>query len=293
MKLFLTLTFCFSLTLTAFAQYPATNIYVMNMNRVGNDHFKFTDPIFLNSDNKGGYNNQPYFMDDNRMLVTSQRDDKQTDIYMYNFENLTVTQLTNTPEMSEFSPAQIPNENAISTVNIEVDGKTQRVWKYPMKQNATGSVMTEKVENVGYYDWIDDNRMAMFIIDNPNHLEIVNVNTQRSVRYATNIGRCMKQLSNGDLCYVQKSEEGEWFLKRLDIRNLDIVTIASTLSECEDFAILPDDTILMGKGDKLYKLNADRDKQWSMVGDFKSFNINKITRISITENKIAIVADSL
>ncbi len=276
------------ITIASYAQYPATNIYVMDMTRVGQDYFKFTDPIFLNSDNVGGYNNQPSFIDDDQLMVTSQRDGKQTDIYVYNFQNLKVTQVTNTPEVSEFSPTMIPNENAFSTVNIEKDGKTQRMWRYEFDVEKEGSVLTKDVENIGYYEWLENGKAALYIIANPSNLEIINVNTQKTVRYATNIGRCVKRMSNGDLCYVEKSESG-WILKRLDIRNLDIVTIAPTLIDCEDFAILPDDTILMGKGDKIYKLRADDEKQWSIIGDFKNFNVKKITRIAVSKGKIAFV----
>ncbi|MGB0984916.1 MAG: hypothetical protein ACPG19_12785 [Saprospiraceae bacterium] len=276
------------ITIASYAQYPATNIYVMDMTRVGQDYFKFTDPIFLNSDNVGGYNNQPSFIDDDQLMVTSQRDGKQTDIYVYNFQNLKVTQVTNTPEVSEFSPTMIPNENAFSTVNIEKDGKTQRMWRYEFDVEKEGSVLTKDVENIGYYEWLENGKAALYIIANPSNLEIINVNTQKTVRYATNIGRCVKRMSNGDLCYVEKSESG-WILKRLDIRNLDIVTIAPTLIDCEDFAILPDDTILMGKGDKIYKLRADDEKQWSIIGDFKNFNVKKITRIAVRKGKIAFV----
>jgi hypothetical protein len=283
-------TFLFAMiTIASYAQYPATNIYVMDMTRVGQDYFKFTDPIFLNSDNIGGYNNQPSFIDDDQLMVTSQRDGKQTDIYVYNFQNLKVTQVTNTPDVSEFSPVMIPNENTFSTVNIEKDGKTQRMWRYEFDVEKDGSLLTKDIDNIGYYEWIDDTKAAVYIIDEPNNLEIVNVNTQKTIRYATNIGRCMKKMSNGDLCYVQKEKTG-WLLKRLDIRNLDVVTIAPTLIDSEDFEILPDDTILMGKGDKLYKLRADDEKQWSIIGDFKNFDIQKITRIAVSKNKIAIVA---
>ena len=123
------------ITIASYAQYPATNIYVMDMTRVGQDYFKFTDPIFLNSDNIGGYNNQPSFIDDNQLIVTSQRDGKQTDIYVYNFQNLKVTQVTNTPNVSEFSPMKIPNQRAFSSICIEEDGKTQRLWEYTYGNN--------------------------------------------------------------------------------------------------------------------------------------------------------------
>ncbi len=292
MKKITTILFGLLFTLSAFGQYPSTNIYALDMVRLGQDYFKFVNPIFVNSDNRNGYNNQPYFLDDNTLIVASQRDKKQTDIYAYDFQKSTVTRMTNTPKVSEFSPIKIPNKRAFSSICIEEDGKTQRLWSYNIGAPMTRGVLLRDISNVGYYEWVTANQLALLIVDQPNRLEITNLNNPKPVRYATNVGRCMKTLSNGDLCFVHKSENG-WKFKRLDIANLDIRTIAPTLTDSEDFAVLPDNTIIMAKGDKLYKLNADRDKQWTLVADFKNFNINKITRIAVSDNKIAIVATSL
>ena len=288
-NLIITLTFC---TISAFAQYPATNIYVMNMDRVGDDYFKFYNPIFVNSDNMGGYNNQPHFINDNELLVTSSRDNKQTDIFSYNFNTHAVTQLSNTKSVSEFSPTIIPNTtNKFSTVCIEEDGKTQRLWEYTYgNKNIIRKMVLDDVFDVGYHEWLNPNQVALFIVGTPHTMKIANVVTERVENYTSNIGRCMKTLSNGDLLFVQKSDGG-WKLKRLDIINLDITTIAPTLVDSEDFALLSDGTVIMGKGDKLYKLNVNRDRQWAVIADLGGFNLNKITRIAVSDNKIAIVGN--
>jgi hypothetical protein len=280
------------LSFCAFGQYPATNIYVMDMQRVGEDYFKFDNPIFVNSDNANGYNNQPYFINDDELLVTSSRDGKQTDIFSYNFKTLQATQLSDTKSVSEFSPTVIPNtQKKFSTICIEEDGKTQRLWEYSYaNKNIVRKMILDKVFDVGYHEWLNTNQVALFIVGTPHQLKIANVLTKNVDSYTSNIGRCMKTLSNGDLLFVQKNEDG-WYLKRLDILNLDIVTIAPTLVDSEDFALLSDNTVIMGKGDKLYKLNVDRDRQWKMIADLSSFSLSKITRIAVSDNKIAIVGN--
>lgn len=261
----------------------------MDMLRVGQDYFNFIHPIFLNSDNPTGYNNQPYFMNNDQLLVTSQRDGKQTDIYAYNFKTSQVTRLTRTNDVSEFSPMMIPNQKAFSAVCIEEDGATQRLWKYSIPAPMTRSVLMDEITEVGYYHWIDERRAAVYRVGSPSRLEIININTQTPMRYAANIGRSIQRFSNGDLCYLQKDAVGD-VIKRLDVVNLDITPITNALEDSEDFAILEDDTILMAKGDKLYKFHPDRDRQWSLIADLQSFKIKNITRIAVSKNKIAIVA---
>lgn len=289
LNLIIALTF---FSISAFAQYPSTNIYVMDMNRIGENYFKFYNPIIVNSDNLNGYNNQPYFINDDEILVTSSRDGKQTDIFSYNFKTLAATQLTDTKSVSEFSPTVIPNtKNKFSTVCIEEDGKTQRLWEYTYgNKNIIRKMVLDKIYDVGYHEWLNTNQVALFIVGTPHTLKIANVITKKIESYASNIGRCMRTLENGDLLFVQKSSNG-WYLKRLDIVNLDITTIAPTLVDSEDFALLDDGTVIMGKGDKLYKLNVNRDRQWAVIADLENFNLTKITRIAVSDNKIAIVAN--
>ena len=289
LNLIIALTF---FSISVFAQYPATNIYVMDMQRIGDNYFKFDNPIFVNSDNKNGYNNQPHFINDNEMLVTSSRDGKQTDIFSYNFSTYETTQLSDTKSISEFSPTIIPNTtNKFSTICIEEDGKTQRLWEYTYgNKNIIRKVLLDKTSDVGYHEWLNPNQVALFIVGNPHTLKIANVLTEKIENYTSNIGRCMRTLDNGDLLFVQKAQGG-WYLKRLDIVNLDITTIAPTLVDSEDFALLNDGTVIMGKGDKLYKLNVNRDRQWAVIADLGSFNLNKITRIAVSDNKIAIVGN--
>ena len=93
------------------AQLPNTNIYVFSMQREG-QQFYFNQPKYLTKFNSKGYNNQPYFANNNELYMTAQlaTDTTQTDIYALNLLTKTRTRLTATPE-SEYSPMLTPDRN--------------------------------------------------------------------------------------------------------------------------------------------------------------------------------------
>jgi hypothetical protein len=57
----------------------------------------------------------------------------------------------------------------------------------------------------------------------------------------------------------------------------------------------PDGTLIMGSGDRLYKLKPGVDKTWVEFASLKPFELTGITRLAISPlgNKIAIVVDEI
>lgn len=270
---------------------PASQVYLMDMAQDENGRYTFQNAIWLTSTNPQGYNNQPYFLDTDQLLLTTQLEgDDQTDIYRYDWATLTARNITNTEAQSEFSPMLRPGSPAtFNTVNIEADGSTQRLWAYPLDPDeGKGELLAPDITDVGYYQWLDAGRMAIFTVAEPTYLEILDLSIQLKIRYATDVGRCIKRFPNGDLAYIHQTPDGA-FIKRMDVANLDIRTIAPALADSQDFEILDDETLLMAQGDQLYKFQPLLDETWERIGDFSNFRLSKITRIAVRDGKLAIV----
>jgi hypothetical protein len=136
--------------------------------------------------------------------------------------------------------------------------------------------------------------VAVYVVDNPSYLALANVDTDELLPIATNTGRCIRKLPNGNLAFVQKSEYSAWRLMEASLyrRDIEPQTIITTLPGSEDFTVLPDGTFLMGRGSKLYKFNRFRDSDWVEIADLRFYNINNISRLAVSPDwKIAIVAD--
>ncbi|MDX1675452.1 MAG: hypothetical protein R3314_11715, partial [Longimicrobiales bacterium] len=111
---------------------------------------------------RDGYDNQPHFTPDGRLLYTSIRDG-QADTYLYDPATGETTRVTTTPE-SEYSPTPIPGSDRFSVVRVEADS-TQRLWSFA-PDGSRPRLVLEDVAPVGYHAWSDD-RVALFVLGDP------------------------------------------------------------------------------------------------------------------------------
>src|SRR3989442_1849408 len=241
-----------------------------------------------------GYNNQPFFMPDGQSILYTSIRSKQADIYRYDIRTGATTQVTNTTE-SEYSPTLMPDRKNISVVRVEADGKTQRLWKFPLDGDAP-SLILETINPVGYHLWIDDHTLALFVLgdsDKPNFLEILDARTQKSQFVTDNPGRVLRKIPNQNkFSFVHKIADGNWAIKAFDLRTQTSALLIATLPGVEDYAWLPNGKLLMAKDSKLFAVVPLTGAAWAEVADFSKAGIKRITRIAVNGNgsRIAIVA---
>ena len=92
------------------------------------------------------------------------------------------------------------------------------------------------------------------------------------------------------LFYTLKSNDKEWKIIKLNLETYKGELVIETLPASEDFAVLPDGSLLMAQGSKFFKFTPGKQDYWREFTDLgKSFS--KITRLSINPqgNKIAFV----
>jgi hypothetical protein len=266
---------------------PASDIFIVEI--INHHDFKSrTDIVKFGEPKKTndfvGYNNQPFFMPDGRSILYTSIRNKQADIYRYDIKTAATTQVTNTPE-SEYSPTLMPDRRNISVVRVEADGKTQRLWKFPLAGGAPSLIM-EDIKGVGYHLWIDDHTLALFIVGSmgkPNYLEIYDLRTGKSEFITDNPGRVLRLLPNQNkFSFVQKISTDRWEIKAFDLRTHTSSSLIETLAASEDYAWLPDGRLLMGKESKLFMLVPLSGQKWSQVEDFAVPGLQGISRIAIS-----------
>jgi len=278
---------CFS----TFAQnIPVTNLYMFQL-ATKDGNVIFTNPIFASKFNPDGYNNQPSFFSENEVYVTVQtKNGVQTEIYALNADRKELTRVTETNE-SEYSPTVMPDNRNFSVVRVDANGEAaQRLWKYPINRSSAGSVIFPNLTNVGYHFWINENEVALFLVDAPNQLVIGDIRTGMTKYVARNPGRCFKRMSNGNIAVVHKSSDEAWFLKELNINDGTLRTIVQTLGGSEDFEILSDGSFIMARGSKMYKYKEGESSNWELMTDLNGFGIQSVTRMAVSRGgKIVLV----
>ena len=287
----------FSLCLCAQAQTPSptpspnatpppSDIYIVDVKKnhdfkTGADILKFGEPKKITD--FVGYNNQPFFMPDGHTILYTSLRNKQTDIYAYDIGAGQTKQVTNTPE-SEYSPTLMPDRKNISVVRVEADGKTQRLWKFPLAGGAPSPII-EDIKGVGYHLWIDDHTLALFIVGSgkPNYLEIYDTRTGKSEFVTDNPGRVLRRIPNQNkFSFVHKVSNDHWEIKAFDLRAHTSSSLIETLPGAEDYAWLPDGRLLMGKESKLFVVVPLSGQKWSPAEDFVVPGLQGISRIAVS-----------
>ena len=243
-----------------------------------------------NISNNEGYDNQPSFLNDEKIVFASTRND-QTDIVQY-FANHGSKVWLNYTDAGEYSPLKIPNTNAVSAVRLELDGN-QRLYSYSLSNGKS----TELIKNlvVAYYTWYDQNSVVSAVIEgNDLNLYVTDLKDGENRKYDTNVGRSFHKIPNSNLVsFISKKNRNQWQIKSLDPITGEIKTLANTIQGVEDICWLNGRTILSGKDSKLYKLTLKRDNNWKKVADLSAQGIKNISRLSTNASgsKLLIVGD--
>jgi hypothetical protein len=226
-----------------------------------------------------GYDNQPFFTPDGRaILFTANRDGKQMDIYEHTRGGST-RQVIATPE-GEYSPTITP-DGAISVIRVEADG-TQRLWRF--ERNGTAPhVLLANVKPVGYHAWIDGGRLALFVLGPPATLQLARPGGPGET-VATDIGRSIHRIPGSrGISFVQREGEGKYVVKELDPDSKRITTLTAAVegSSDRDTAWMPDGTLLMSAGTRVFAWKRG-DGSWREVYDVKPHGLGAASRLAVS-----------
>ncbi|MFN2329386.1 MAG: TolB family protein [Chromatocurvus sp.] len=140
-----------------------------------------------NLTNRPGYDNQPFFTSAGSLLFV-QMEGERTDLWQWNPESGTSTRLTATPEQSEFSPTPIPgNGGGISYTRSPTD-TSGRLWRMP-QAGAAAEIVFSDIGPVGYHAWFDADHVALWLLQDPSVLQLVELDSQQTRTLATGVGR--------------------------------------------------------------------------------------------------------
>lgn len=279
------------------AQLPKSNIYVFDLKYEG-DTMTFGNPRFLTSFNETSYNNHPYFINNDELYASIQLPyEDQPDIYQFNLETKERLRVTATME-GEYSPRRTPDFYSFSAVRMEFHQRDtfQRLWQFPIDRSNNGQPVFRDVADIGYYEWLTSRDLLLFRVGTPNQLVKADVYSNTTEVIAVNPGRCFRNLGNGRILFVQK-EGDRGKIMQYNSRSFgagqQIQEIAPTLTNSEDFAVMYNGTILMARGSEIFSFRPGTDETWQPVVDLRGYNLNNITRITISPNssRIALVAN--
>lgn len=272
------------------AQAPVSQLYLFKLQKPVTGTWVIHSPKFLSGFNPGGYNNQPFFINDQEVLVTAQEPgSNQSEIYQLHLEQRRIRRLTQTT-YSEYSPTITPDGKYISCIRVDDPATNlQRLYRYERQAVGRMNSPLPDIKNVGYHTWLDNNNVALFLVGKPNQLALVDINSKDPLIFTSDVGRCMSSNSAGHLIFVHKISEAYWYIKEYDPVLQKSTILCETLGGSEDFVQTADGQFIMGKGSKLFKLDPKTEKAWTEIADLKFFGLQSITRLALRGENLIVV----
>ncbi len=277
-------------TLAAQGGPPSTDIYLVRL-RAG---ATIGDPP-VNLTHRPGYDNEPAFTRDGKaILFTSIHADGQADVYRVDLATRAITQLTKTPE-SEYSPTPLPTGTGFSVVRVEMDS-AQRLWAF----NAHGQapvLLLPDIAPVGYHVWLNDHTLALFVLGNPNSLEIADTQTGEGHVIAHDIGRSLQRVPGGPRFSFLERDHGAWFLETADPSAPDGgIRRVGAMPKGADYVVWVSPTVVLtAAGTEVYRttLTNGTAGAWTPIADFKEEGLRNLSRLALSPDGrwLAVVAE--
>ena len=243
------------------------------------------------STNKG-YNNQPIFVSNDKILFTSERN-LQNDIVQYDSSENSLKYLTNTLT-SEYSPIRY-KKNKVTAVSLDEKGE-QYLRIYNIKDNTFKIPFTDKI--VGYYNYSKKIRnliISSVLENNQLVLYTSNLKTKEHTYIDNNTGRSIHNIPKNKfgeekISYISK-KDSIWNINYVDLSSYNTKTITTTLNNNEDICWFKDGSILTSYKNNLYIFNSKLSKDWKLLCSLEEYGITNISRIAINpdNDKLALV----
>lgn len=242
-----------------------------------------------NITNRPGYDNQPVFSSNSKKIwYTSQREDKQTDVYVYDIKSGKSKPCTKT-QVSEYSPQPFGDGKLLASVTVEAD--SSQCIHYI---NAENGIHESKLpmDSVGYYTFLNNDTVIYYKLTEPHSLRFYVHSSGEDQWLGDSPTRAFRTPDRHTLLYALKDSSHTVFYKYNFLlhrgeRWCDYPSLN------EDFILHPKFGLVKSEGTKLLRYD-ETSKEWQLLFDTSSAGLKRITRFDIDpKGKYLVVTDNL
>jgi hypothetical protein len=231
---------------------------------------------------RAGYDNQPHFPPGERAVLYTAIDSLgQADIWSFDLRSMEGGNVTRSNPESEYSATVTPSLARFSAIRVEADS-TQRLWAFE-SGGTNPELLLPNIQPVGYHAWLDEDRLALFVLGSPATLQMATISEGTGRVVAENIGRSIYRIpGRGTVSFVQWEEPGTGWITEFDPETDEASPIAPLLEGNEFYAWTPHGTLIMGQGSKLFRWVPDESESWEEMADLGPAGILAISRIALS-----------
>ena len=262
--------------------------------------FQAGDSIHLgaaqNVTRRSGYDNQPAFLTDaSGLLYTAIDSTGQADIWRHDLRTGRRVRLTNTPE-SEYSPTMMPGSTRFSVVRVERDS-TQRLWSFRL-DGKDPQIVLESLAPVGYHAWLDQFRLAVYVLGTPSTLHVVRRDGSEDDVRATHIGRTIQRVpAQGWYSFVQLDSTRTPWIVAQPFEGGAVSRLVRLPEGNEFYTWAPDGTLLSANGSSILRWNgvSGEGSAWAPLASAVALPVKNVSRLAVSPDGrwLAFVAEPL
>jgi Tol biopolymer transport system component len=230
-----------------------------------------------------GYDNQPSFLTDaTALLYTAIDSSGQADVWRYDLRSRRRTRLTDTPE-SEYSPTVMPGSTRFSVVRVERDS-TQRLWSFRL-DGSDPQLVLETLAPIGYHAWLDQFRLAVFVLGSPNTLHVVRRDGSEDVLRASHIGRTIQRVpAQNWYSFVQLDSTRTPWIVAQPFEGGPVSRLVRVAEDNEFYSWAPDGTLLSASKGEITRWNgvSGEGSAWLPVPSAAPLAVKNISRLAVS-----------
>lgn len=221
-----------------------------------------------------GANFQPAFTRDGQAVLYASDRSGSNNIYRHDLASGQTTALTRTPH-NLYSPTPLPDGSGFSAIRVVdadpaygIESKQPSLWRFGWDGQEVGPVVP--VMRVGYHAWVDEQRLALFLVDdvperNAHRAVLFDRRTGETTPLTDKPGRSLGRSADGRRAlFVDQTDPAHWRLCAQgtgDARPQVLVETPVGPAGDKDpqrsqyFAALPDGSVIMARGALLLRWN--------------------------------------
>jgi len=233
------------------------------------------------------YQNQPTFLQpyDGRFYYVAGNENEKTDLWVYDLSSGEKSQVTQTPEKSEFSPKPSP-DGGVSFIQESEDGEMTRV--HALREVGTAGAAVIETGPVGYYEWLQGGAtLAVFYRSEPPMLQFVDVASGEARDGFENVGRVLLSSPDGATLFAARGDDaGDYEIVAVDVASGATETLLPLPPGAQDFFLVFSEEgfpamAYSSMGSQLATYDLANDSVWHAVADISALGYGSITRISV------------
>ena len=224
-----------------------------------------------------GYDNQPSFIPENKILLYTRTRNGQTDLVTYDPESGHFGWVTNTPVGSEYSPQWIPGTQSISAIRLDTTG-LQRLYAYTLEDDSSSGALLFDDLKIGYTSWIDEDRVLCTVLrEDRMDLGIASRASATFSQVREGVGRCLLPIPGERRWSYTAAVEGALWVHALDPDSGTTEPLMALPEGVQDYCWLPEGSLVCGGTDGLWKGSNGTWEPWKNFGE----GFGHITRLAV------------